>query len=43
MFLRALRSLGGVFLFLVVAMFLPADNITWARGWTFSAVWGGGG
>ena len=35
MFLRALRSLGGVFLFLVVAMFLPAGNITWTKGWTF--------
>jgi hypothetical protein len=38
MFLRALRSLGVVFLFLVVAMFLPAGNITWTKGWTFLLV-----
>jgi len=31
-------SLGGMFAFLAVAMFLPAGDIRWAKGWLFLLV-----
>jgi protein-S-isoprenylcysteine O-methyltransferase Ste14 len=36
--LRAMVSLGGMFAFLAVAMFLPAGDIRWAKGWLFLLV-----